>query len=93
MIAHPDQRGEHLVLVGEPAQVVKRLGLGERAWQVVVLLDADDLWHGPIDEVLHGCHPDGVEHVGKVRWGGSEVAVGELAAAAAVLGGGLGHGG
>ena len=92
VVAHPDQRGEHLVLVGEPAQLVQRLGLGERAWQVVALLAADDLGDGPVDELLHGSHPDDIEHVGKVRWGGSEVAVGELAATAALLGGGLGHG-
>ncbi len=66
-VAHPDERSEDPVAVGDGTQPRERGVLGRRRGERQRHLGADAGRHGHVDQLVEGADADGRQHVGQVR--------------------------
>ena len=86
VVAGADQRGDHLVAVGERPQRGEDLGLRAGVGQLERLVGADGLGHRLVDELVERGNAEDAQHPLDVRRARTEVPVGEGGG-----GGGVGH--
>ena len=78
-VAHPDQRGEHVVLSGERSQLRDRLLFRQRRGERQRLTIADRGGHDLIDQLGDGTDPERGEHLGSLAIVHADMATDEVA--------------